>query len=117
MQKYPPASKIFAWKSKHRCANRIKDYQINIENQQKIYIVLAVGIPDRPQGIRVRYLGDVVHLSELECDAEAAKEDGDVRTRGRERRDLHFPVWGINGRCEIFERFRDLSQRLFSVRH
>lgn len=62
-------------------------------------------------------LGDVVHLGELEGDAEAAEEDGDVGAGAGEGAHLHGRAGGLllGHRLELLERRRDPPQRLVPV--
>lgn len=63
-------------------------------------------------------LGDVVHLGELEGDAEAAEERGHEGAGVGERRDLDGGRPGViprRRRRELLERLRDLPQRLVAV--
>ena len=62
------------------------------------------------------YLGDVVHLGELEGDAQATEERRDERAGSRERRDIDV-IWrlGIHGGFELLEGLGDFPQRLMVV--
>lgn len=64
------------------------------------------------------YLGDVVHLGELEGDAQATEERRDERAGSRERRDLHV-IWGLGIHCgfELPEGLGDFPQRLMVICH
>lgn len=66
---------------------------------------------------QIMNLGDVVHLGELEGDAEAAEERGHEGAGAGERRDLDGGRPGVipRRRRELLERLRDLPQRLVAV--
>lgn len=64
------------------------------------------------------YLGNVVHLGELEGDAQATEERRDERAGSRERRDLDV-IWGLGIHCgfELPEGLGDFPQRLMVICH